>query len=90
MQGGGQIGKKMERDAGREGAREGDGEREGEGGRTDRIIGARRESGRKQRPGRGKIAGRETPGEVEISFANQNSCRQVRQDGATRRIRRGF
>lgn len=41
-----------------------------------RIIGAR-ESSSKTKAAREKIAECEIPGKVEISFANQNSCRQV-------------
>jgi len=33
----------------------------------------------KNKGGRGRTARRETPDEVGISFANQNSCRQVRK-----------
>lgn len=43
-----------------------------------RIIGASHEKLPKTKTAE-KTAGRETPDEVEISFANQNSCRQVRR-----------
>lgn len=50
--------------------------------RMVRIIGARHEKLPKTKAAAGeeeRTAGRETPDEVGISFANQNSCRQVRR-----------
>jgi len=57
--------------------------------RMARVIAPRRESGRKQRL-LGKIAGRETPGEVE-KFHLQIKIHAIRCAGKTMRgIRRGF
>lgn len=44
-----------------------------------RIIGARHEKLPKTKAAERETAERETPDEVGISFANQNSCRQVRR-----------